>query len=870
MPNEKAYLQMGALDDLGHTLCNVELALEITAPDGTKNVFKTPSSEEETISPTQTEEIKTEPTSTSTPTPEESSPPEESPLPEISPTLNPEVTPEITPEEVPEQTPESNPEITPEATPKPTPEAAIEPTPEVTPENPAIQNEPTSFWNKIKNTFAISTAKAMNDDNISLVGVIEQSKECGPDTVTYTPDYYTYYNVGEKGIYQIKLTAITQNGTREITDSFEVRESVPFDIERIGPTRIYPPADYEIKLKIKPKENFVGQVLETVPLNFEIIADGAEQKTNEEKNIKEIIWQVDWKAGEVYELKYQFDAPNISPDIYLLGPLSFQGETPVTDPIGETKELLNSNQLSFQEIRQWQIVSDAITPNAAVDASASAQSENVDGEGRKLVFISDTTGYLFYTDGTGIVGYSKTTNGGLNWSAAVVLTAQTDCENFGVWYDGWTPGNTDGGLIHVAFLENGTDDIYYEYVDTKNADVQKGEVLAVDRTVTSTHTALTDSVSITRATNGDLYIAASSSVASSTAVVRKSTNLSLGTVWSDVAAEGLDDATLDPIMLMPLANDDVMLLRWDISADDVQSKEFEDVGNTWDANWTDVDTNAVDDTTATWTETWSATINPDTYDIYLAYVDNAGTASATPDIRTATYNGSSWTAKTNVLTDTNTILGTAIALDTLTDTVYVAYLRGTTTVSAAYYKMSTDSMATWSVERGKPLAIVATNMRGIQANLASTYQIGIWAFDDTLSDIWYSTLDDIGNPSGAIFFVQGTTTGANFQGFESQDSVDADATAGTFLYSTTTFRSGLAALRTYPTVATGYVTHSLQYANTGAVSTTDIDNCDAVVAFQVSSSVAPNQQMSIIRLSGGRYGRDQYRPECQPDLEYHQ
>ncbi len=41
----------------------------------------------------------------------------------------------------------------------------------------------------------------------------------------------------EKGIYQIKLTNLDSGN--EITDSFEVRDSVPFEIERIGSTRIW-------------------------------------------------------------------------------------------------------------------------------------------------------------------------------------------------------------------------------------------------------------------------------------------------------------------------------------------------------------------------------------------------------------------------------------------------------------------------------------------------------------------------------------------------------------------------------------------------------------------------------------------------------
>jgi len=85
------------------------------------------------------------------------------------------------------------------------------------------------------------------------MGKLKKSKECGPDNITEVPDYYAFYDVFETGHYQIKLTAKTKEGTFEIYDSFEVRDYVPFEIERIGPTRIYPPADYQMKIKIKSK-----------------------------------------------------------------------------------------------------------------------------------------------------------------------------------------------------------------------------------------------------------------------------------------------------------------------------------------------------------------------------------------------------------------------------------------------------------------------------------------------------------------------------------------------------------------------------------------------------------------------------------------
>jgi len=174
---------------------------------------------------------------------------------------------------------------------------------------------------------------------------VQRSGECGPDNVTDKPDYFTYYQTGETGIYQMKLTNF-DNGYK-ISDSFEVRESVPFGIERIGPTRIYPPAVYEMRMIIKANEDFQGEIIETTPLGFRI--ENIEYRLNNNSlnsnsyilnssEAQEIHWEVDFKKDDFIELKYTFDAPNISPYLYLLGPLK----------IGD-----------FQEIRQWQIASDA-------------------------------------------------------------------------------------------------------------------------------------------------------------------------------------------------------------------------------------------------------------------------------------------------------------------------------------------------------------------------------------------------------------------------------------------------------------------------------------------------------------------------------
>jgi len=214
-------------------------------------------------------------------------------------------------------------------------------------------------------------------------GTIQYSPSCGPDNVTDNPDYFAYYQVKEPGSYKIKLTNL-DNGY-EIEDSFEVREKVPFEIERRGATRINPfLASYLMTIKIKAKDDFQGEITESVPDSFEVKAEGARIETT--KNLKLIVWEVNLKGGEEIELKYEYQAPKVSPQLYLLGPLKIKKEKGIVEEIKEGVEKIiekigegvldllsektkeNNSSLNeeekkedsseFQELRYWQIASD--------------------------------------------------------------------------------------------------------------------------------------------------------------------------------------------------------------------------------------------------------------------------------------------------------------------------------------------------------------------------------------------------------------------------------------------------------------------------------------------------------------------------------
>lgn len=209
----------------------------------------------------------------------------------------------------------------------------------------------------------------LNTDN----GLLTRNFLCGPNNVISEPDYFAHYGLAGAGIYQMKLMASTKNGIKEITDQFEVHENVPFEVERIGPTRIWPVANYHMDLNIKANENYNGDITDIMPANFQLV--GMVLRLNgqillpgvdydfkllddheNEKDTKILAWQrLKLKTNDSLEINYEFDAPDISPEFFLLGPMT----------IG-----------TFKEARLWQIASDAVTI-----MSANAGSAIVNGDG---------------------------------------------------------------------------------------------------------------------------------------------------------------------------------------------------------------------------------------------------------------------------------------------------------------------------------------------------------------------------------------------------------------------------------------------------------------------------------------------------------
>ena len=171
-------------------------------------------------------------------------------------------------------------------------------------------------------------------------GTITPSSTCGPTTVTNEPDYEAVFGVSGLGDYRIDVTATTAAGTHTMTDTILVRDTIPFEITRLAPTRLFPGANYTVTLRVHANEDYQGDVTESVPASYGIVAVGQNGKAASPSGDRTgIHWKVNWQAGELHDLTYVMDPADISPALFLLGPAA----------VG-----------AYTEPRQWQIASDAI------------------------------------------------------------------------------------------------------------------------------------------------------------------------------------------------------------------------------------------------------------------------------------------------------------------------------------------------------------------------------------------------------------------------------------------------------------------------------------------------------------------------------
>lgn len=172
--------------------------------------------------------------------------------------------------------------------------------------------------------------------------LVERSGLCNGNNFINAPDYLATFSPTVPGTYEMYLEHIGPQGdvVAHTYDTFIVREDAPLTMERTGPTRINPRFEYPMSVTVTAYEAFDGEFIEQVPADF-VISTSTEARIEERGNIQELIWDVTLLAGESRTFTYNFDAPDISPYLYNLGParaLSGDGVL-VYEPVGGDSSL---------------------------------------------------------------------------------------------------------------------------------------------------------------------------------------------------------------------------------------------------------------------------------------------------------------------------------------------------------------------------------------------------------------------------------------------------------------------------------------------------------------------------------------------------
>ncbi len=219
---------------------------------------------------------------------------------------------------------------------------------------------------------------------------INTSSACGPETITSQPDYFVDIALPENGEYIFILTSHMASGDKTIQRKVKVEPS-DFIITRQTATRIYPKADYQMQINLQAQIDFFGDIKETLPVGFKIKSQnikllsqdgrdglGGSYMFSESLNSqgeRELVWHdIEMLAGDKLSINYDYDAPDISPEIYLVKPLVLSVE----------------GKKIYTEAKDWQIASDAVSKRARTVMFYAGQYNGGDTSGE-----STNTDYTF-------------------------------------------------------------------------------------------------------------------------------------------------------------------------------------------------------------------------------------------------------------------------------------------------------------------------------------------------------------------------------------------------------------------------------------------------------------------------------------------
>ncbi len=316
---------------------------------------------------------------------------------------------------------------------------------------------------------------------------------------------------------------------------------------------------------------------------------------------------------------------------------------------------------------------------------------------------NDGIGYIIYLNVTYDLVYRKTADGGATWGAAQVIAAAAACD--AARYDCYADWQTDGDAgtkIHIAYICLDTDEVRYVYLDTSDDSVGGDDLIETCQGTGTFGFAFGFGLnryllSITKTRGGNFAVAFKYYDTDFTKFDSFYTSPDADTWTSKTSPYEID---LDYCLLFPANlpdNQDLWGVYWDVSANEISLKTFDDSNNYW---------TTIGEVSISGSMAGSGTYMQMNGDIRLS--DGHLILAAWSQLNNALADLKTWditdagtiTAKTNVLTDSAESFLVTVFINQVNDDVYVAYARGTAVGSLVkvFYQLSQDGGANWDGE----------------------------------------------------------------------------------------------------------------------------------------------------------------------------
>ncbi|WP_160289370.1 LamG-like jellyroll fold domain-containing protein [Nitrosopumilus adriaticus] len=571
-----------------------------------------------------------------------------------------------------------------------------------------------------------STGNPVCDSNISMIvtdpnlfsthlsteNEIIQSPDCGLYDANYIPT--------SVGNYTLNISAETETGIAKFSTYFVVQENFDYDIIRHTESKIDPfnyRNAFDVEIEIT---SFVGDhpltIREYVPAEFEVIeTDGIIKLVG---NKKEISWTISQEDNRV-EIGYAYSVPLITPELYPLGKM----------------EIDQQGIPTFTEARNWFV---AVDPQIAIESAISLLRDHHNKSQQRSVAINSTHVYEFFIDDNADIAFKYSKNNGVTWQTKTVIQSGT-FQGVAAWYEPWTPGLTSK-IVHLASYGTVADKIwYFQFNPTNNTASGQIDTVSNENGCTSSclgRLASSNDITITVATDETVYAGTidNTSPKSTMSSIRECSGSCTNTSsWTSAGSHpwGSTEDGEYALILLPLTSGDIMLVN---QADNTHELRYKILtGSSWSGSWTNIDTGVVDSTT--YENTIAGAVRPDNTLFVSAVVSPASTSSS---VRAYSYNSTWYTLQepaTNA--DNDLIMDTSLAIDNVTNNVYVGYIEGSgATNKNVYYKISTTNGDTWGTEEQASTA--TGNYQALSMTLSHNKRIFTTWFEEsaTTPKIW--------------------------------------------------------------------------------------------------------------------------------------